>query len=220
MVRDDYIKGGSKRRFVDRIIRGHSEVVYASPAYGGAQIAIACAASDLGVKATIFVAKRNIPHPRTLEAKKAGARVIQVPYGYLSNVQSKAREYCEMNNATLLPFGLDTPDFIESLASAANEIQSRLPTIDQVWCVAGSAVLAKALQMGFTQAKSFHTVMVGKELSKEKIGRAVVYKYPKDFSIDAKIKPPFPSCSNYDAKAWEFIKRYGKGNVLFWNVMG
>jgi len=220
VVRDDLIRGGSKRRFVDRIIAGHDEVVYATPAYGGAQIAIAYAASELGVRSTIFVAKRGDPHPRTLEAKRAGARILQVPYGYLSNVQSKAKEYCQKTGATLLPFGLDTPEIINAIAAAANKLQATLPPIDQVWCVAGSGVLSKSLQKGFTNAKSFHVISVGKGLSQEAIGKARLYKHPKDFAVDAKIKPPFPSCSNYDAKAWEYIKRYGKGTILFWNVMG
>ena len=41
VVRDDLLLGGTKRCFADQLILGHREVVYASPAYGGAQIAIA-----------------------------------------------------------------------------------------------------------------------------------------------------------------------------------
>jgi len=74
VVRDDFIPGGSKRRFVDRLFGNAAEVVYASPVYGGAQIAIAHAAREAGIKSTIFCAKRGNPHPRTIEAKKAGAK--------------------------------------------------------------------------------------------------------------------------------------------------
>ena len=41
VVRDDLLVGGTKRCYADHLIRGNREVVYASPAYGGAQIAIA-----------------------------------------------------------------------------------------------------------------------------------------------------------------------------------
>ncbi len=218
VVRDDLIAGGSKRRFVDRLIVGKSEVVYASPCYGGAQIAIAHAAREIGARATIFVAKRKNPHPRTIEAKNAGARIMQVPYGYLSNVQAKARAYCEMTGAYLLPFGLESPEMIAAIAGGAAGLN--LPKLDQVWCVAGSGVLARSLRIGLPDARSFHIVRVGKALSAEAINGAIVHEYPLPFDRDAKIKPPFPSCSNYDAKAWEFIVKYRKGTVLFWNVMG
>jgi len=66
VVRDDHIPGGTKRSFADQLIAGRREVVYASPGYGGAQIAIAHAARQQGAQATIFCAKRNRPHPRTM----------------------------------------------------------------------------------------------------------------------------------------------------------
>lgn len=220
VVRDDYIRGGSKRRFADQMIRGHREVVYASPVYGGAQIALAHAGAEIGVKVTIFCAKRNTPHARTMEAKQAGATIIQVPYGYLSNVISKAKKYCEKTGAHLLPFGFESPQAIEAIAKTARTIQNQFPDIDQVWCVGGSGVLGRALQVGFNLVDSFNVVQVGKELNPEKLGKAKIYVHPYTFDKDAKIKPPFPSCSNYDAKAWEFIKKYQRGKALFWNVMG
>lgn len=218
VVRDDLIKGGSKRRFVSQLFSSALEVVYASPVYGGAQIAIAHAAKDAGIKATIFCAKRNEPHPRTLEAKAAGAQIVQVPHGYLSNVKSKAQDYCELTGAQLLPFGMNTPLAIAAIAAAAATVQAEIGVLDQVWCVGGSGVLCRGLQLGLA-AKQFYVVQVGRELQPRDIDRAIVIKSPLDFAKDAKIKPPFPSCSNYDAKAWEFIKTQAKGRVLFWNVM-
>lgn len=218
VVRDDYIPGGSKRRFVDRLMVGAAEVVYASPVYGGAQIAIAHAASELGIKATIFCAKRQVPHPRTLEAYKAGAKIVQVPTGYLSNVKAKAQAYCNMTGAAMLPFGLNDPTAIDAIAVAARGVQATIGKIDQVWCVGGSGVFCRGLQQGL-EAKAFHVVQVGRELKAEDVGRAKVWVHPLDFAKDAKIKPPFPSCSNYDAKAWELIKTQASGKILFWNVM-
>lgn len=218
VVRDDLIGGGTKRRFVDQLFGSATEVVYASPVYGGAQIAIAHAAREAGIKSTIFCAKRNQPHARTLEAKAAGAQIVQVPHGYLSNVKAKAKSYCELTGAQLLPFGMDTPLAIEAIAQAAATVQEQVGKIDQVWCVGGSGVLCRGLQTGLI-AEQFFVVQVGRELTAHDVGRATVLKSPLDFAQDAKIKPPFPSCSNYDAKAWEFIRRSGSGRVLFWNVM-
>lgn len=218
VVRDDYIPGGTKRSFADQLIADRREVVYASPVYGGAQIAIAHAARELGSQATIFCAKRNQPHPRTLEAYRAGAKIVQVPAGYLTNVCAKARAYCEQTGAYLLPFGLETEAAFAAIAARARAAQEQVGEIDQVWCVGGSGVLCRGLQRGIS-ARSFHVVQIGRTLRPADVGASKVYVHPLDFAQDAKVKPPFPSCSNYDAKAWEFVKRYSSGRVLFWNVM-
>lgn len=217
VVRDDLIPGGTKRCFADRLIRGHREVVYASPAYGGAQIAIAHAARECGASATIFVAKRSSPHPRTLEARAAGAKVVQVPHGYLSNVQAKARAYAKAAGAFLLPFGLETPLAFEAIAERARKAAALTGPLDEVWSVGGSGVLTRGLQRGF-EAKAFVVVQVGRELSPADAGRARVVVCPLPFEKDARRPPPFPSCSNYDAKGWEPFLARGRGRRLFWNV--
>lgn len=217
VVRDDLLVGGTKRCFVDRLVAGHREVVYASPAYGGAQIAISHAAAELGVLATIFVAKRRQPHARTLEAKRAGAKIVQVPTGYLSNVQAKAKAYCRASGAFLLPFGLETPAAFDAIAERATFVDRMVGPLDQVWSVAGSGVLTRGLQRGLRAAR-FFAVQVGRSLSKAEAGRATVLPCKQPFEEDAKSPPPFPSCSNYDAKGWEPFIRTGAGRRLFWNV--
>lgn len=217
VVRDDKLLGGTKRCFADKLIAGHREVVYASPAYGGAQIAIAHAAREVGALATIFVAKRSKPHPRTLEAHAAGAKVVQVPCGYLTNVQAKAKKYCQATGAFLLPFGLETPIAFDAIAARAKIVADHVGPLDEVWSVGGSGVLTRGLQRGLPSAAYF-VVQVGRELRKEDVGRASVIACGQPFEADAKRPPPFPSCSNYDAKGWwPFVSR-GKGRRLFWNV--
>ena len=66
VVRDDLFPGGTKARFIAQVFDGVQEAVYASPPEGGAQTAIATVARRLGKRATIFVAARTRPHPRTL----------------------------------------------------------------------------------------------------------------------------------------------------------
>ena len=79
VVRDDLIPGGTKRSFADQLIPPGSEVVYTSPAYGGAQIAIAHAAAERGAKATIFCAKRSQPHPRIWKPIAPAPRLFRFP---------------------------------------------------------------------------------------------------------------------------------------------
>jgi hypothetical protein len=84
VVRDDLFPGGTKTRFLPSLFDGVSEIVYASPAEGGAQTALATVASQLGKRATIFVAQRAQLHPRTLMAKRLGAQIVPVSPGYLN----------------------------------------------------------------------------------------------------------------------------------------
>jgi hypothetical protein len=91
VVRDDLFTGGTKARFLSATFDGADEVAYASPAEGGAQVALATVARRLGKRAIIFVARRATPHPRTIEAAKLGAKVVAVAPGYLSVVQARAR---------------------------------------------------------------------------------------------------------------------------------
>jgi hypothetical protein len=150
-------------------------------------------------------------HPRTAQAAAAGSRIVQVPCGYMSVVRARARAYCAVSGAKLLPFGLDCPVFIDALASLA---KSMPVSPREVWTVAGSGVLARALQKAWPDAE-FHAVRIG---ASPNAGRAIVHEAPEKFEQDAKIPPPFPSCSNYDAKAWRFIRQHAKPGALFWNV--
>ena len=225
VVRDDLIPGGTKQRVIPQLLypEGHKngadtlmgagEFVYASPAYGYAQVALAYSCKAIGKRATIFTAKRKVLHPLTRKARQAGAKIVLVSPGYLSNVQAKARQYCKFTGATYLPFGLDDERFVTAIAKVALEVKLEP---EEVWTVAGSGVLTRALQIRWPKAK-FFAVQIGKEPD---VGRAKLFKAPEKFEEDAKVRPPFPSCLNYDAKAWRFIKKYAGKNALFWNVAG
>lgn len=214
IVRDDLVLGGTKRRALDRVFAKHEAeaFVYATPAFGFAQIAIALAARDAGKKAVIVVAKRAVRHPRTSLAVASGAEIVEVgPAGYLSVVQKRARDLAVERGYCLLPFGLDDPVFIDAIAEVALDT-GKSPS--EVWSVAGSGVLTRGLQQAWPAAE-FHAVQVGKSPN---AGRAKVYVAPEKFEKDAEILPPFPSCENYDAKAWRFMRELASPGALFWNV--
>lgn len=211
VVRDDLIIGGTKRRAIKTLIGHWHEYVYASPVQGFAQVALALAARDAGKKATVFCAKRSQRHELTIEAESFGAEIIEVPNARMNVVKARARAYCLETGAKLLPFGLNDPAFIEALADVARALNVQ-PV--EVWSVSGSGVLTRALQLAWPDA-ACHAVKVG---AKSDIGRATEHVAPEPFDQDAKEPPPFPSCRNYDAKAWQFVRRLAKPGALFWNV--
>jgi hypothetical protein len=211
VVRDDRHPGGTKARVLSVLFGAAREYVYASPVQGYAQVALGYAAAAAGKRATVFCARRRVRHARTREAIAAGARIVEVDAGYLTVVRARARDYCAVSGATLLPFGLDTPVFLDALAALAR----RLPiTPREVWTVAGSGVLTRALQQAWPTA-AFIAVRIG---AVPNVGRARLVTAPEPFERDAAVPPPFPSCGNYDAKAWRFIKAQASPGALFWNV--
>lgn len=215
VVRDDLIPGGTKARVIPILFdERYDEYVYAGPCQGYAQVALAYCCREYGLRATLFCAKRNERHARTLEAMAAGAKVVEVSNGHLNVVKHKADIYCVDNrNAILLPFGLDTPAIRSAIADVARMIEE---PPREVWTVAGSGTLSMALQQAWPDA-AFNAVQVGRGLG-EYVGRAKVWVAPEKFEQDGKMPPPFPSCSNYDCKAWRFIKQHAGEGALFWNV--
>lgn len=222
VVRDDLMPGGTKARVLSVLFDPeHGEYVYPSPVQGYAQVALAHCAAKAGVLAHIFCAHRAQKHPRTLEAEAAGAVISEIKPGYLTQVRKVAADYCAHRTdllgsapaAKLLPFGLDDPRFIAALADVARSLKIETPT--EVWSVAGSGVLTRALQQAWPDCPRFFAVQVG---HKPDVGRANLFKAEERFEDDARFPPPFPSCSNYDAKAWEFVRKHARPGALFWNV--
>lgn len=217
VVRDDLFPGGTKARYLAHLFEQADEVVYATPAEGGAQTALAHCAQAAGKRATLFVAKRAEPHPRALLAKRLGATVVQVSPGYLNVVQARAAEYAKAAGALLAPFGVDLPEAIDKIAGAARATGLEP---DEVWCASGSGVLMRGLAKAWPHARR-HSVQVGRGLSAENVAGATIHAHPLAFGQRCKAKPPFPSDPHYDAKAWETAKaRRGTGLVVFWNVTG
>lgn len=214
VVRDDLYPGGTKARLIPTIAKGWDEVVYASPVFGGAQIALA---TVLGEHATIFCAKRKERYFRTQQAIGLGARVIEVAPGYLNVVQKRAKDYANSGgNKLLLDFGMKSDVAIELICTAAKRAAD---DVDEVWCAAGSGTLSLGLQKAFPNAEH-NVVQVGREL--QICGKAVIHQTKYKFEDVCRYAPPFPSDRHYDAKAWEQCVQKANRNkrVLFWNVLG
>lgn len=213
VVRDDLVPGGTKARAVPRLFDGHDEYVYASPVQGFAQIALAYACAAAGHRCTVFCAERQVQHRRTAAAERAGAVLHTVRPGYLGVVQARARQYAAEHGACLLPFGLACEEMVAGIAAVARALPYR-PR--EVWSVAGSGTLQRGLQRAWPDAR-FYAVRVGVPPD---AGRATVLQAPERYERDAMMPPPFPSCGNYDAKAWRFIVERATPGALFWNVAG
>jgi hypothetical protein len=219
VVRHDKIEGGTKRLALTPLLSRSTgvEYVYATSAYGYAQVALAVACRETGNKATIFTAKRKTLSPYTKASRVAGAKIVLVPYGYLTNVQAKARKYAVQVGANLIPFGIGYPAFEDELVKVAESIREQVGSVPEVWSVAGSGTLTRALQRVWPEA-SFYAVQIGHDVSRKELGNAKRLDAPEVFERSAKRPPPFASCTNYDAKAWQFVNHQAASGALFWNV--
>ena len=221
VVRDDLLPGGTKRRFLYRYLQSQSHVkewVYASPRVGYAQVALAYACRDLGLKATVVIPKGK--HlPLTDEAISIGANIIEVPMGFLTHIQSVAKNYAlETPETQLLPFGLDHPVVIDEVARIASSLPIQPK---EVWSCISSGVLSRGLQKAWPTAKVYG-VRVGHNTTDRERGRAEIFISKYKFTQKCKTaeKPPFPSSDYYDSKVWSFIKEHASDDALFWNVGG
>ena len=222
VVRDDLLDGGTKRRAFNVFVESFPEVnewVYASPREGYAQLSLAYACHDLGKKATV-----TIPQGKhnwlTTEAIRLGCNIIEVPMGYLTNIQAKARYYVEENKdkgVQLVPFGGDHPIIIEAMKNAALSLDIEPPK--EVWTVMSSGVLSRGLQLAWPDAKVYG-VRIGHNTTERERGRAETFLSKYKFNQECKEseRPPFQSSLTYDSKAWTFIKEHSSEGALFWNV--
>lgn len=215
VVRDDRTPGGTKARLLPALFAEwpEAEFVYAGPAEGYAQVAMGYASAATGKPAWYFVAKRKRLHSRSVEAKLAGCRIVEVGHGRLNVVHARARAFAEKRGARLLPLGFDIPEAVGHVATLARTLGM---SPREVWCAAGTGVLTRGLQEAWPDA-DHHAVQVGRVPS---VGSARLWVAPERFSADAATPPPFPSCSNYDAKVWQFVRAHGAPGALVWNVAG
>jgi len=227
VVQDELLHYGSKIRFVDKFIRDvpQKEIVFgSSPATGYAQISLPAVTNKYDKKTVLFMAKRNPEnyHDYQKRGMALGAEYKWVNMGMLSVTQSRARKYVEENpeERVQFPIGLEHPTVIASIIKVARKHID--PTkISEIWSVASSGTLARGLALAFPELP-INIVSVGHKMSEREIGRAKYYR--SEYKFDKPIKEselkelPFESAITYDAKAWRFVKEFGKKDCLFWNV--
>ena len=220
VVRDDLLPGGTKSILMPLIDDPEiTEFVYASPVYGGFQIALAIYCKSVGKRATIFCAQRNVKHANTLKCIANGAQIIEVPYGYLSVIEKKAREYCNKPHIKKIIFGASTHENKLLIAGRVKQVINALgKEPDEIWCAVGSGTLISGILMAVSPNVKVFGVQVGAEF-KETAPNLTIIKYPKPFDKESKLMVEFQSTPNYDLKAFEIcLKQRGSGTILFWNV--
>jgi hypothetical protein len=224
VLRDDLLNGGTKSILMNHIDKPNiTEFVYASPVYGGFQIALSAYCKSVGKKATIFCAKRINKHNNSLKCIEYGANVIEVPFGYLSVVEKTAREYCHnKKNVEKIIFGAKSDENKKIISDRVKQVLEQFKP-DEIWCAIGSGTLISSILMTVDESIKVYGVQVGAEFIPDKeYPNLTIFKYPKSFDKESKIIIDFPSTPNYDKKAFEICLTNNINSnkkILFWNVL-
>jgi len=224
VLRDDLLNGGTKSILMNHIDKPNiTEFVYASPVYGGFQIALSAYCKSVGKKATIFCAKRINKHNNSLKCVEYGANVIEVPFGYLSVVEKRAREYCHnKKNVEKIIFGANNHENKKIISDRVKQVLKQFKP-DEIWCAIGSGTLISSILMTVDESIKVYGVQVGAKFIPDKdYSNLTIIKYPKKFDKESNIIIDFPSTPNYDKKAFEMCIKYNvdtNKNILFWNVL-
>ena len=228
VLRDDLLMGGTKSILLSNLDEPNiTEYVYASPVYGGFQLALSMYCKSVNKTATIFCAKRKTKHPNTLKCLFYGANIIEIDYGYLSVIEKHAREYSNGKvNVNKIVFGSKTEENINLLANRTKHVIEKLGREpDELWVAVGSGTLISGILRAVSNNVKVYGVQVGADFTTEtEYKNLTIIKYPKSFDKESKIKTEFPSMPNYDLKAFELCIANNKlipnnKMILFWNVL-
>ena len=220
ILRDDKLLGGTKSRFIEKILdKQKIGYVYATPVYGSFQIALAGVCKKLNKECIIFCAGRKKKHAHTLEVEKMGGVVNESLKGYLNVIQSKAKKFVLENPSyQYIEFGGNYDFGINIISQTMKKIIKKLEKEpDEIYCAVGSGTLVKGILKGTENAK-ITGVVVGKDFNFQH-ERLNLIKYPKKFENISRCKVPFQCMPNYDLKAFEIcLENFNNNDVLFWNV--
>ena len=223
VVRDDMMGFGSKCRFGDILVQKAptDTIVYVQPKFGFAGISLAYLAAKYNKKLVLFMpsSKEISDHQAICIERGAIAKFRRI--AAMPNLNKIAKEWAEDNNATFIPLGLRHELVTAAAVKVASDIADRHGYPKEVWSAISTGVLQRSLQIAWPDAE-FHAVAVSRNIKTGELGKAKVYSHPKVFeaNVDAEYYPPFPSAMNYDAKAWEFMNKYGNPGAWMWNVGG
>lgn len=239
VLRDDKLPGGTKSILADHIIRENidkKEFIYASPVYGGFQIALSIYCKVYNKQAVIFCARHQIKHKNTLICKQLGAKIVEIYPGYLSVVQRRAMDYAiKKEERFYINFGAYSEENIGLLAKRTQQVVDKwrkMPKItgtspkktepDEIWVAVGSGTLLTAI-LEATKKTHLYGVQVGADVD-IKDPRVTILKYNRPFEYESTFEAPFESMAHYDRKAFEMLIQnrgyHPKKNILFWNVLG
>ena len=216
VVRDDLLVG-SKVRGGDCLVSNikQNTLVYVQPRTGLAGVSLLNVAKRHNKKVKLFMpSSKQISHHQACCIEQ-GADYEFHRIAAMPNLNAIAKKWADENDDTyFIPLGLKH----ELVTAGFVKVASKIPEPEEVWTVISTGVLHRALQIAWPNA-TFHCVAVSRNMKRGEIGHKNIVSAPEPFTTAIKEGlPPFPTVNTYDGKAWRYIPKNTKKDILFWNV--
>jgi hypothetical protein len=220
VVRCDKGECGFKAYAAEQVVIGapSDRLVYCAPRVGHAAEALCVLAQMYGKKLTFFcpASKQVSNHQAVLAAYGADLRFVKI--AAMPVLNSYAKKWASENGAHFLPFGLSG---LKQVTAGIVKFADRIARVHgepkEFWCATSTGTMIRGLQIGWPNSIPM-SVAVARNMHDGEIGRAVVISADQPFLAPAKVQPPFPTTSNYDAKAWEPFTEVASPGSYFINV--
>ena len=218
LIDDGEFQWGTKAKMGDFMISQVKEdtLIYVAPRTGYAPYSLSYLAKKYNKKLILFMpaSKEASEHP--LRVIEDGATPIFLKTPAMPTINAWAKDFAKKIGAKYLPFGLKHEQVVAGGVKIFHEA-FKDKNIEEMWTVFSTGVLSRTLQIALPNAV-FNAVAVARNVQPGELGRARFYTHTKEFLKPADIDTPFDCIKTYDAKGWEYMKKYGKEGDWFWNV--
>ena len=191
-------------------------LVYVAPRTGYAPFSLCYLAKKYNKKLYLIMpaSKEASEHQRTAIEYGGIPIFLRIPAMPTANIWAK--QFAEKIGAKYLPFGLKHEQVVAGGVRLFHDA-FKDKIIPNMWTVFSTGVLSRTLQIALPNT-NFNAVAVARNIQPGELGRAKFYAYHKEFLKEADINTPFDCIKTYDAKGWDYMKRYGHLKDWFWNV--
>lgn len=218
VIDDGEFEFGSKAKMADFFISQVQEdaLVYVAPRTGYAPFSLCYLAKKYNKKLYLVMPASKEASPHQLTAIEYGAIPLFVRIPAMPTANIWAKQFAQKIGAKYLPFGLKHEMVV---AGGVRVFYDNFKDTDipELWSVFSTGVLSRTLQIALPNT-TFNAVAVARNIQPGELGRARFFSHTKKFTADSDVIPPFDCIRTYDAKGWEFIKKFGKPGDWFWNV--
>jgi hypothetical protein len=218
VIDDGEFEFGTKAKMADFFISQVKEesLVYVAPRTGYAPFSLCYLAKKYNKKLYLIVPASKEASEHQLTAIEYGGIPIFLRIPAMPTANIWAKQFAEKIAAKYLPFGLKHELVVAGGVRVFYD-NHKDSNINEMWTVFSTGVLSRTLQIALPKTE-FNAVAVARNAQEGELGRAKFYTYDKPFLKDARIDAPFDCIKTYDAKGWEFTKKYGNEGDWFWNV--
>jgi hypothetical protein len=218
VIDDGEFEFGTKAKMADFFVSQIQEdaMVYVAPRTGYAPFSLCHLAKKYNKKLYLVMPASKEASDHQLTAIEYGGIPLFVRIPAMPTANIWAKKFAEKIGAKYLPFGLKHELVVAGGVRVFYD-NFKDTNIENMWTVFSTGVLSRTLQIALPNT-SFNAVAVARNIQQGELGRAKFYSHAKKFTQDSDSIPPFDCIRTYDAKGWEFIKKFGKPGDWFWNV--